>query len=431
MAILRIQWVAMEFERKVSAPALPVRRVQNFSGGLLTKSFSPAPPSWLGIVGWPRHPVSGIDFLAVGFLCGWSCGGGCSIVDCGAWRTGASGRSCGCDPGDVIASSQCDHVGVHLRYVRGAFGLFTFLFSLDKCERRQNTFTATMPLFSSLFPAAASAYALQAALALIFVPQANEKFYDLGGALGFLSTTVVSLYYPSVKARFWDGKIFVNIPQLNSLAPRQMLLNVALVVWSVRLGSFLITRAIKAGGDSRFDEVKYQPAKFTAYWMAQATWVFAVGLPVYLVNTLPASAHPPLGPLDYISVAFFAGSWLFEIIADRQKAAWRRAKDKKEHDEKFITSGLWGISRHPNYIGEVGLWTGIWLLSTRSLRTPYFPRSAWLLAGVSPLLTWFLLRNVSGVPLLEKAGDEKYGNDPKWQEYKRSVPIFWPWGSPS
>ncbi|PCH42306.1 DUF1295-domain-containing protein [Wolfiporia cocos MD-104 SS10] len=285
-----------------------------------------------------------------------------------------------------------------------------------------------MPLFSSLLPSATSAYGLQSVLALIFVPQANEKFYDLGGALGFLSTSVVSLYYPFLKAKYWDRIPSATIPPLSSFAPRQLLLTAALTAWSVRLGGFLVTRALKAGGDSRFDEVKHQPVKFTAFWMAQATWVFVVGLPVYLTNTLPASAHPRLGTLDYISAALFAGSWLFEIVADYQKTVWRRQRDNKEHSEKFITTGLWSISRHPNYVGEVGLWIGIWLLSVNSLRTPFYPHNAWLLAGASPLLTWFLLRNLSGVPPLEKSGDQKFNDDPKWLEYKRKVPVFWPWG---
>ncbi|KAI0734248.1 DUF1295-domain-containing protein [Fomitopsis betulina] len=285
-----------------------------------------------------------------------------------------------------------------------------------------------MPLFSILLPTAAASYGLQSVMAVIFVPQANEKYYDLGGALGFMTSTLVSLYYPSLKARYWYRLPGVQLPPITSFSPRQLLLSAAVVAWSTRLGSFLVTRAFKAGGDSRFDEVKNQPAKFTAFWMAQATWVFIVGLPVYLVNTLPAAAHPPLRPLDYLSVALFTGSWIFEILADRQKTEWRRARDNKEHDEKFITGGLWSVSRHPNYVGEVGLWTAMWLLSVTSLRTPSFPRASWLLAGASPLMTWFLLRNVSGVPPLERAGDLRFGNDAKWREYKRTVPVFWPWG---
>ncbi|KAI0833248.1 DUF1295-domain-containing protein [Trametes gibbosa] len=300
-----------------------------------------------------------------------------------------------------------------------------------------------MPLFSRLLPSAVSAFGLQSVLALIFVPQANEKFYDLGGSLGFISTTLLSLYYPHLKLKYWDRAPYAALPPITSFAPRQILLNAAILAWSARLGTFLFSRAMRAGGDSRFDEIKHQPAMFTGFWMAQATWVLLVGLPVYMVNTLPPASHPRLGPLDFLSVGLLAGSWLFEIVADHQKASWRRRKEKKEHDEKFITGGLWGVSRHPkyvsvsalcapvfserlntidwrsSYVGEVGVWTGMWLLSSGSLRAPFFPKAAWMIAGVSPLLTWFLLTRVSGVPPLEQSGDKKFGNDPKWQEYKR------------
>lgn len=80
-----------------------------------------------------------------------------------------------------------------------------------------------------------------------------------------------------------------------------------------------------------------------------ATWIMLVGLPVYLCNTLPARVHPALGVRDYAAFGLFAGSFIFEIIADRQKSKWRRAKNLKQHDEEFISSGLWGISRHPKY----------------------------------------------------------------------------------
>lgn len=137
-------------------------------------------------------------------------------------------------------------------------------------------------IFSRLTPVAVSAYALQAGLACIFVPKAEDRFYDLSGAAGFLSTTLVSIYYPYIRSQ---GKITPStFLQLSRLAPRQALLSAALVIWSLRLGSFLAQRAIKAGGDSRFDEIKKDKIKFTGAWMAQATWIFVVGLPVYIVT---------------------------------------------------------------------------------------------------------------------------------------------------
>jgi len=282
-----------------------------------------------------------------------------------------------------------------------------------------------MAVFSRLVPTIASAYALQTILALIFVPQQNEMFYDCGGAVGWVSTTLVALYYPSLKAKFWEG----TLPALSSLAPRQLLVSAAVGLWSIRLGTFLTWRAIKSGGDSRFDQVKKDPVRFTFFWLAQATWITLVGLPAWLINTLPAHMHPVLGVRDYLAVGLFVGSFLFESIADFQKSVWRRNKNNKRHNDPFISSGLWRISRHPNYIGEVGIWTGIWALSTTSLEAPYFPFGTAIAAAVSPLFTWYLLRKVSGVPPLERAGDKKFGDNPKWQEYKRTVPVFWPWGS--
>ncbi|KAG2140131.1 DUF1295-domain-containing protein [Suillus clintonianus] len=269
-------------------------------------------------------------------------------------------------------------------------------------------------IFSRLTPVAVSAYALQAGLACIFVPKAEDRFYDLSGAAGFLSTTLVSIYYPYIRSQ---GKIthstFLQLPRL---APRQALLSAALVIWSLRLGSFLAQRAIKAGGDSRFDEIKKDKIKFTGAWMAQATWIFVVGLPVYISNVLPASAHPRLHASDFISLALIAGSFALEVMADGQKSTWRREKQDNKHEDSFISKGVWGWSRHPNYVGELGFWTGMFGLAAFS---GALPLSTAVATAASPLLTYVLLRHVSGVPPLERAADKKFGDDKKWQEYKR------------
>ncbi|KAH8831660.1 DUF1295-domain-containing protein [Flagelloscypha sp. PMI_526] len=278
-------------------------------------------------------------------------------------------------------------------------------------------------VLSRLLPAAGASYALQSVLALIFVPQANEKFYDFGGAIGFLTTIATSLAYGRGMASLANPTY--------SFASRQLLLSAMTGLWSARLGTFLFSRAWKAGGDSRFDGIRDKPTTFTFFWMAQATWVFLVGLPTYSANVLPKLAHPPLGVLDFVGVGLFASGWLFEIIADSQKTAWRRKRDipvsQGGHGEKFITSGLWSWSRHPNYVGEVALWCGIYMTAAAGLyRSAYVPRGFWLVPAISPLFTWFLLAKVSGVPPLERAGNKKFGDDPKWKQYKEKVPVFWP-----
>ncbi|CEL62897.1 hypothetical protein RSOLAG1IB_12596 [Rhizoctonia solani AG-1 IB] len=255
----------------------------------------------------------------------------------------------------------------------------------------------------------------------------------------------MSLYYPALRDKFWYKVPGAAIPPLTSFAPRQLLLTGCLCLWAGRLGSFLAQRAWKAGGDSRFDEIKKQPGKFAGFWFGQALWVSIVGLPVYLGNILPAAKQAPIGKFDMLGLSVFAASLAFEdslqvsifnashshplqVIADRQKSDWRARKNAKLHDEKFITSGLWSISRHPNYVGEVGLQTGIWLLSTTALSSPLLPKYAPLAAAISPFFTWLLLRKGSGVPPLEAQAQKKFGGDPKWQEYKRTVPVFFPWG---
>ncbi|KAG8905546.1 hypothetical protein FRB99_008745 [Tulasnella sp. 403] len=281
---------------------------------------------------------------------------------------------------------------------------------------------------SRLLPTWGAAFGLQTALATICVPLATEKFYDLGGALGFLSTAFVSLYAPYLRERFWLGNKAAYFPPLNSHAPRQILLTGALVLWATRLGSFLATRVFKTGKDSRFDELKHQPLAFSGMWIGQAMWVSLVGLPVWLVNALPASAHPPLRTLDYAGLALFSTSFLFEIIADYQKTKWRNEKNAKKHDEAFISRGLWSISRHPNYVGEVGVWAGIWIAASSVMNSSLLPPGMRLASTISPLFTYLLLTRVSGVPPLEISGDKRLGGDPKYQAYKRNTPIFFPWG---
>jgi steroid 5-alpha reductase family enzyme len=77
-----------------------------------------------------------------------------------------------------------------------------------------------------------------------------------------------------------------------------------------------------------------------------------------MVNVLPPHVHPALAIRDYAAFGLFASSFIFEVLADYQKTVWKRAKDAKQHDEKFITRGLWSISRHPKYITSLSALSG-------------------------------------------------------------------------
>lgn len=156
------------------------------------------------------------------------------------------------------------------------------------------------------------------------------------------------------------------------------------------------------------------------------------------INAIPAALQPRLGPRDAFAAALWLGAFGFEVIADRQKSAWRAGRESKAHDEKFISSGtsflpvartdprtgLWSISRHPNYVGEIGLWTAQAFAASTLLSSPLvsgklFPVYAAYAMFASPLAEYALINFVSGVPLLEASADKRFGDDPKYIEYKK------------
>lgn len=143
--------------------------------------------------------------------------------------------------------------------------------------------------------------------------------------------------------------------------------------------------------------------------MAQATWVSLCLFPVLCINSLPQSvfsALPFLTLTDVLGLSLYVGGILFEATADRQKSQWMQEKREKKHSEEFLTRDLWGKSRHPNYFGEVTLWTGIATTSAGVLASKAGLAGMGLgggiggvlgalaMAGVSPAFTSFLLFKV-------------------------------------
>jgi len=109
----------------------------------------------------------------------------------------------------------------------------------------------------------------------------------------------------------------------------------------------------------------------------------------------------------------------FEVVADRQK---RRFRSDPDNEGEFIRSGLWRLSRHPNYFGEIVLWVGVALVALPALE-------GWQhVTLVSPLFVYLLLTRVSGIPMLEEKADERWGGREDYERYKRETPVLWPWG---
>lgn len=227
---------------------------------------------------------------------------------------------------------------------------------------------------------------------------------DLAGSLNFCLLALAGL--------LWQG----------TWHPRQIVLTGLVLVWGVRLGVFLFVRVLLRGKDARFDGIREDALKFAGFWAIQVVWVWVVSLPVTFTN---GSRDPgnPLGPVDYVGWSLWAVGLLIESIADQQRFLFNR-RERSAGSVPFLRTGLWSVSRHPNYFGEITLWLGVWLSSSFGL----WPVSvaAAILGFLSPALTALLLLAVSGMPLGERRDAERWGHLPAYQGYLARTSPIWP-----
>jgi steroid 5-alpha reductase family enzyme len=187
------------------------------------------------------------------------------------------------------------------------------------------------------------------------------------------------------------------------------------VIWAGRLGSFLFRRIRRAGKDNRFDDIKPSFIRFLNAWTIQALWVtFTVGAALVAITT---TNRKELDLFAFIGLLVWLLGFGIEVVADAQKS---RFSANPDNQGRFIQTGLWARSRHPNYFGEIILWIGIAVVALPVLR-------GWQwVTLVSPAFVTLLLTRVSGVPLLEKRADEKWGGQEDYETYKRTTPVLIP-----
>ena len=239
---------------------------------------------------------------------------------------------------------------------------------------------------------------------ILFIPAfyfQTEKFYDLTGS----ATYIFIVSYISIQSNFAKNVNLGNI-----------LLASFIILWAIRLGSFLFTRIHKSGEDKRFKFIKPSPSSFFMTWTLQGMWVSICSM---CALTAMASKNGVIqNSFFYIGMLVFIAGFVIEIIADWQKSIFRKNSTNKG---QFISNGLWYYSRHPNYFGEITLWLGISIMSFSSL-------SSWqYITLISPLFTYMLLVYVSGVRILEISGLEKWGHLQNYQEYIRTTSSLFPY----
>ena len=192
--------------------------------------------------------------------------------------------------------------------------------------------------------------------ALVYVfhagPFLSDKFFDLTGSVSFAAAAIQSL-----KARLsTQDKAKANIKDVEKGNLRAKIATGGLLLWAARLGTFLFTRISRDGVDTRQDALKAQGrVLYSIFWLYQVFWCSVVGMPTYLTNAY-ATEHD-LDKVDFLSMGMWMVGFGVEIIADHQKRTFAMAGFREK--KGFITSGLWSISRHPNYAGEIILWLGM------------------------------------------------------------------------
>lgn len=197
--------------------------------------------------------------------------------------------------------------------------------------------------------------------------------------------------------------------------PRQWLVLALVWIWGGHLALHILRRNRGKAEDFRYAAWRRQWGKlfivrsFAQIFMLQGFLLLLIITPVLLVV---AQKQPPLNLLDGLGVLVWLSGFLFEVIGDRQLAAF--ISDPANRG-RLMTGGLWGWTRHPNYFGEATLWWGKGILALSA-------SGGWL-GLIGPVTITVLLLFVSGVPLLEK----KYAGRPDWEQYKKRTSIFFPW----
>jgi len=234
---------------------------------------------------------------------------------------------------------------------------------------------------------------------VVFVPsflRQTEHYYDLTGALTYASVILLAAGFSSPDARGW-------------------VITTLVLIWCGRLGSFLFLRVKRSGKDERFDAIKPYWGSFFMAWTLQGLWVFMTLLAALIAVTGPASADWDVWAT--LGLVVWVSGFAIEAVADRQKSAF---KADPANQGRFIQHGLWAWSRHPNYFGEIVLWTGVAVMATPAM-------SGWQWLGwASPLFVCWLLTKVSGIPMLERRADEKWGGQADYEAYKAATPVLVP-----
>ncbi len=212
----------------------------------------------------------------------------------------------------------------------------------------------------------------------------------------------------------------------SALVFRAAVLTGLVCLWAVRLGVFLFLRVSLRKRDERFDALRANLTSFAGFWFMQAAWVCAVSWPLTLLNAavvaVPDSRAWRFNLFDLAGWAIWCLGFYFEVLADHQRFLHSQIP-KNERNPPFLCTGLWSLSRHPNYFGEILLWLGVALTAAQGISSWSILMSA--TAFLSPFITFYLLVYISGLPLAEARDEKRFSKLIAYQQYKAfTSPLF-------
>jgi steroid 5-alpha reductase family enzyme len=193
--------------------------------------------------------------------------------------------------------------------------------------------------------------------------------------------------------------------------PRNLLLASLVTIWGLRLSIHIFRRNHGQPEDFRYRTWREEHGAPWTWW----SWVqvFALqGLILWIVS-LPLLAgmmkSNSWSIFDGLGLALWLVGFVFEAGGDYQLA---RFKANPANKGKLLTTGLWMLTRHPNYFGDAVVWWGHFCFA--------LPGGGWTV--FAPFLMTFLLLRVSGVTMLEKTMKVR----PGYEAYTRDTPAFFP-----
>lgn len=217
----------------------------------------------------------------------------------------------------------------------------------------------------------------------------TEHFYDLTGSATYLSVIGLAVFL------------------MPTLDERAKVVSCLVIIWALRLGLFLFRRVRREGGDDRFDEIKPNAVRFFVAWNLQALWVVITAACALTIIT--NNQRAAIDIYAYLGVIVWIIGFIIEVIADQQKTSFKRNPDNKG---RFIQSGLWSWSRHPNYFGEIVLWVGVAIIAL-----PVLHQWQWVTL-ISPIFVFALINYVSGVNKLEEKAEARWGENQDYLDYR-------------